>query len=120
VDPETRTRFDDLADSLDARYRRVTVFLIAGMVIVLVFVALGYALLQGQRWDQTRDGCERSNRITEATVGLLRDLRAKQSAIVLAERRYPHVPPLVTPPRGYSGPATCEGFADDRVGWPRL
>jgi hypothetical protein len=127
VDPETRSRVDDLEASwheavkgLDRRYRRVTWWLLGGMVIVLLACALGYAALQGQRWDQTRDGCERSNRITEATVGLLRDLKVEPAMVELAERRYPHVPPLITPPRGYSGPRTCSGFADEHVGRLRL
>jgi hypothetical protein len=114
---------------LDRRYRRVTWWLLGGMVIVVVACALGYALLQGQRWDATRDGCERTNTEAEANIGLLRDLMVRERVVLIAMARYPHVPPLahrnhgrivVGASPGYSGPRTCDGFADDRVGWPRL
>jgi hypothetical protein len=126
-DSTTRTRYDELAESwhqatarLDARYRYLAWLLIAGLVAVVLASAVGYGLLQHQRWEQTRDGCERTNRITEATVGLLLELKVHRRTVEIAQRRYPHVPPLITPPRGYSGPMSCSGFADERVGWPRL
>ena len=126
-DQSTRDRVDEIGAALeswrvrvDHRLRRVVCLTIAAIIVTLVAVAFGYLILQGQRWEQTRDGCERSNRITEATVGLLKDLKARPAAIQVAKRRYPHVPPLVTPPRGYSGPTSCAEFADDRVTGPKL
>jgi hypothetical protein len=126
-DGETRRRVDEIGAALDAwrervdvRLRRVVRLTVAAIVVTLAAVASGYLILQGQRWDQTRDGCERSNRITEATVGLLEDLQVRPAVIEVTKRRYPHVPPLVTPPRGYSGPASCVQFADERVRGPKL
>jgi len=126
-DKDTRDRIDEIAASIEAwrervdhRLRRVVVLIIAAIAAGVVAVLVGFLILQGQRWQQTRDGCERSNRITEATIGLLEDLKVNQPMIDLAKRRYPHVPPLVTPPHGYSGPRSCAGFADDRVKGPKL
>lgn len=92
---------------LEARYRRVAWLLIAGIVATLVASVLGFALLQGQRWDATKDGCDRTNQQTDAALGLLSDLHVRQGVIDAAERRYPHV-------------ADCVAYADDRVGWLRL
>jgi hypothetical protein len=102
-DPRTRTR----VDSLERRYRTVARSLVAGMVLFLIAVLLGFALLQGQRWDSVRDGCERTNRQTEAALGLLSDLHVRQAVIDVAKRRYPHL-------------QDCGAYADERVGWLRL
>lgn len=128
IDEATRRRVDELASSwenstrlLDLRYRRVVWLSLGGIMVTLVCVVAGFLLLQGQRWQQVRDGCERTNQQTEATVGLLEDLRARPASVALARRRFPHVPPLVhAPGAAYDGPMTCGDFADERVRGPRL
>jgi hypothetical protein len=114
TDPHTRTRVEDLAESwhnavasLERRYKRVARFLIIGMAVCCVAFTIGFALLQGQRWDAVKDGCDRTNQQTNAALGLLRDLHVRQPVIDAAERRYPHV-------------EDCTAYANDRVGWLRL
>lgn len=126
-DNETRRRVDEIGAALDAwrqrvdhRLRRVVWLVIAAIVAGVLAVLAGFLILQGQRWEATRDGCERTNRMTEATIGLLEDLKVRPAAVELAKRRYPHVPPLVMPPRGYSGPLSCAEFADERVKGPKF
>ena len=121
-----RDRVDEIAASLeswrvrvDARMRRVVWLTIAAIVTTIAAVVFGYLVLQGQRWDATRDGCERSNQQTEATVGLLNDLDVPQEVIIVAQRRYPHVPPLVAR-KTYDGPMTCAEDADQKVTGPKL
>jgi hypothetical protein len=113
----------------DRKWHRVAVLLTGMCVGIVLSVGLGYALLQGQRHAALVDGCERTNRQAESTVSLLRDFGTPQKTINLAMLRYPHTPPLahrqgsrivLGPPPGYDGPTTCQGFADERVGWPRL
>jgi hypothetical protein len=105
---------EDLAESwhnavasLERRYKRVARFLIIGMAVCCVAFTIGFALLQGQRWDAVKDGCDRTNQQTNAALGLLRDLHVRQPVIDAAERRYPHV-------------EDCTAYANDRVGWLRL
>lgn len=135
-DQETRDRVDEIGaameayrERLDNRYRRVTMFLIALVVVVSLSVAATLLLFQGQRWEQTRDACERTNSQTDATVGLLVDLGARGRAIDFAKLRYPHVPPLAHREggrivagvaAGYKGPRTCTESASERVTGPRL
>lgn len=125
-DTPARTRLDDLAASweeavarLDARYARVARYLIAGMIVGLLSIAAGYLFLQGSRWEQTRDGCRRTNQITEATVKLLQSLQVRPIVVQRAEEAYPHVPPLAGPKRN-TGPMSCGAFADQKVPGPRL
>lgn len=134
-DDETRGRIREIQAGLvswqagvDRRYHKVALLLMGMVVAGLLAVVAGYALLQGQRWQQSRDGCERTNAQTDATVGLLRDLKVRESVIRVAQVRYPHVPPLAHraggeivagPAPDYEGPGTCEEFADARVGWFR-
>jgi hypothetical protein len=129
---QTRKRVDEIAASmesyrerLDARYRRVGLLLIAMVAVGILAVLAGYLILQGQRWDAVRDGCERTNQQAEATVGLLRDLKVREQVVLLAGARYPHTPPLAHrsgtlilpgPLPGYEGPMTCEQFATEAVG----
>lgn len=136
TDPETRARVDEIAASmhayrerLDHRYRRVAWLCIGSVFVTGACVLLGFLLLQGQRWVQARDGCERTNGVTEATIGLLQDLKVRGEVVLIAKVRYPHVPPLAHhegaqtvagPPPNYEGPMTCSEFADDRVKGPRL
>jgi hypothetical protein len=56
---ETRRRVDEIAASMEAyrerldhRYRRFGYITIASVVLTLIFVVLGFMLLQGQRWEQ--------------------------------------------------------------------
>lgn len=135
-DDETRSRVIELAaaneawrERVDSRLRRVAWLLIGGMVATGLLIPLGYYSLQGQRWAQTRDACERTNRQTDATVRLLVDLKADPQAVLVAQFRYPHVPPLAHRAGarvvagaglGYSGPLTCSAFASERVRGPRL
>jgi hypothetical protein len=125
-DHTTRDRYDELASSwdaavreLDRRYKRVAVTAVSAVVIAFLAGALGFLLLQGQRWDATRDGCERTNRISEATISVLEDFKVRTAAIEIAKHRYPHVPPLIRP-RGYSGPESCGEYANQQVGRPKL
>lgn len=133
---ETRARVDEIGASmvayterLDRRFWKVTWALIAMVVIILGSVFAGYGILQGQRWESIRDGCERTNQQAEATVALLRDVGARDDVIHAAQVRYPHTPPLahrdgdkivMGPPPNYEGPATCEESADGQVGLFRL
>jgi hypothetical protein len=113
----------------DRKWHRVAWLLTLMCVGIIVSVGLGYAFLQGQRYNALVDGCERTNQQAEATINLLRDFDAQEDTIRLAKARYPHTPPLAhrdgdrivegTPP-DYDGPMTCAEFADERVGWPRL
>lgn len=135
-DPGTRSRVDEIAaamhayrERLDARYRRVAQLCIGSVGVMVACVILGFLLLQGQRWEQIRDGCERTNSVTDATIGLLRDLHVRPAVILIAEVRYPHTPPLAHhkagravngPPPGYRGPMTCGDFANERINGPRL
>lgn len=135
-DHETRGRLREIQAGLvawqqavDRRYHRVTRLLLVMMIAAFVAVLLGYALLQGQRWDSIRDGCIRTNQQAEATAGLLRDLKVREQVVLLAEARYPHTPPLAHregativpgPPRDYDGPMTCDEFASENVGPFRL
>lgn len=135
-DLETRKRVDELAESWNhavERFqrwqRRVAFWLVAGMLSMLAVVILGFLMLQGSRWEQTRDACDRTNDQTEATVLLLKDVGARPEVILRAQVRYPHVPPLAyrvgdtlksgTPP-DYDGPMTCDEAASERVQGPKL
>lgn len=135
-DNGTRRRVQEIAAGLkawslevDRRQRRVALWTMAVAVFTLVSVALGYALLQGQRYEATRDACHRTNQQSAATVGLLRDLDVRPQVILVAQVRYPHVPPVahrdgrvirLGPPPGYKGPMTCGEYATERVGPFRL
>lgn len=135
-DMETRDRVRELAAGMQSwaveqerRIHRVGLLLTAMMVGVLLSVTLGYLLLQGQRWDSLRDGCERTNQQAEASVGLLEDLKVRRRVVLIAMVRYPHTPPLAHrkgarivegAPAAFNGPRTCAEFATERVGWPRL
>lgn len=108
---------------------RFALLLIAMVVGALLSILLGYLLLQGQRWEASRDGCERTNQQAEASVGLLEELKVRPEVVLIAKVRYPHTPPLAHReddrivegvPSGYEGPMTCEEFADERVGRIRL
>lgn len=114
VDPETRARVEELEESwhgsvaaLERRYRALAWFLIVGMAVTIVASTLGYALLQGERWDSAHDDCVRANRRTDAEVGLLDDLMVPSRVIVVAKRRLPHVD-------------DCDAYSNGRVGWLRL
>lgn len=133
---ETRSRVDEIGASmesyrerLDRRFWRVTWALIIMVIVGLLSVIAGYGVLQGQRWESIRDGCERTNQQAEATVALLRDVGARDDVIRAAQARYPHTPPLahrdgdkivMGPPPGYDGPSTCDESADSQVGAFRL
>jgi hypothetical protein len=113
-DPQTRTRVEDLTESwhnavtsLETRYKRVARFLTIGMIVSVTAFLIGFALLQGQRWDAVKDGCDRTNQQTEAALGLLADLHVRQPVIDAAKKRYPHV-------------EDCTAYANNRVGWLRL
>jgi Tfp pilus assembly protein PilN len=126
---ETRRRVDEIAASMEAyrerldhRYRRFGYITIASVVLTLIFVVLGFMLLQGQRWEQSRDACLRTNQQTDATVDLLSSLPARPFVIRSAKEIFPHVPPLAQK-RGakpYDGPMSCDEAADERVTGPRL
>jgi hypothetical protein len=135
-DQPTRDRVQELAAGMQAwaveqerRMHRFGLLLIAMVVGELLAVVFGYLFLQGQRWEQSRDGCNRTNQQAEASVGLLEDLKVRPEVVMVAKVRYPHVPPSAHRegdriveglPSGYDGPMTCEEFATERVGFLRL
>jgi hypothetical protein len=135
-DPATRKRIREIVAGLvawqgavDRRYWIVTALTIFCVICGILTMAVGYGLLQGQRFDALRDGCERTNQQALATVGLLRDLHVSDRVVMLAMVRYPHTPPLahregaiIVAGQGdaYDGPMSCSEFAGEHVGWFRL
>jgi hypothetical protein len=125
-DGAKRDRIDELVSSmgayrrdLDARYGKVVKAVCAAIVIAAVTFVISAMLYQGQRWSQTVDACERTNAQTDATINLLRDLNVPPRVITAAQRRYPHVPPLIKTP-DYTGPLTCHQYASEKVTGPKL
>lgn len=110
----TRTRVDEIARanedwraSVDRRNRRVVKMVTALCIITLLSNAVGFGLLQGQRYDATVDSCHRSNGIAMGAIQLLHDLGQSEVAVNAAKKRFPFVD-------------DCASYAADRITWFRL
>lgn len=123
-----RDRIDELVANterwrldMDKRWRRVARLLTVMMVAVVVAVTVGYLVLQGDRWQATRDSCLRTNASSEAVVGLLVELGSPPKVVDAAKRRFPHTPPLnIDDLKAYQGARSCSEQATIAIRGPKL
>lgn len=110
----TRRRVNEIARAneewrkkVDDRYKRNTKLVVFCCAVTLCANAIGFALLQGQRYDSLIESCGRSNQTADGVVGILQDFDARQGAITIAKNRFPHID-------------SCRDFADRQTSWFRL
>lgn len=104
---EMQTNFEVATAAMDARLRWWTKAVVSIAVITLLASAIGYALLQGQRYDSIVDSCHARNDQATAIIDLLKDFGVPQPGLDKAKNRFPIEP-------------NCNKYAGSQVGWIHL